>query len=48
MANRPNDSEAERDRDPMDEDAVRGYNEGEEFESDEEEDDLTDEEIDEE
>jgi hypothetical protein len=43
MANRPSDMES--DRDPKDEDALRGYDENEDFESDEAEDeeDLIDE-----
>ena len=48
MANRPSDMESERDRDPMDEDAIKGYEEGEEFDSEEDEDDDLTDEIDEE
>ena len=43
MANRPTDIEQERDRDPMDEDAARGYEEGDALDEDDEDDDATDE-----
>ena len=42
MANRPTEIEQERDSDPMDEDAARGYEEGDEVDEDDE-DDATDE-----
>ena len=43
MANRPTDTEQERDRDPMDEDAARGYAEGDEVDADDEDDEAIDE-----